>query len=30
MVPTVGNEAGEIAKGLTSGIKSGLNSERDK
>ena len=30
MVPTVGNAAGEIAKGITSDIKSGLNSERDK
>lgn len=30
MAPTVGNAAGEIAKGITNGIKSGLNSERDK
>lgn len=30
MAPTVGNAAGKIAKGITSSIKSGLNSERDK
>ena len=30
MAPTVGNASWEIAKGITSGIKSGLNSERDK
>ena len=30
MAPTVGNASGEIAQGITSGIKSGLNSERDK
>jgi hypothetical protein len=30
MAPTIGNAAGEIAKGISSGIKNGLNNEDEK
>ena len=29
MAPTIGNAAGEIAKGVTKGIKNGLEDEND-